>query len=251
MSIASEILRLQNASAAIASAIAAKGVTVPAGSGFDDYASLIASIETGGGGGGGGGAHTLPSGYTELSYIENPLGNSAYINLGLQINYTPGFDLDFMSYDDIGIDNYGCIIGARQASLNSDFQLTSYTGNTYSGSLRLGNNNNNAHLPAKNTRFTASLRNAVYTMNSTSYNYSRSSSTYNYNWFLFALNQQGNAIQNGHGRVYSLKLYIVGSLVRDMVPCKNPNNVVGLYDLVSEAFFGSANASTFTAGPTI
>ena len=46
MSVASEITRLQNDSAAIASAIAAKGVTVPSGSGYDDYATLIGSITT-------------------------------------------------------------------------------------------------------------------------------------------------------------------------------------------------------------
>lgn len=49
MSIASEISRLQSDSAAIASAIEAKGVTVPSGSGFDDYAGLIANISGGGG----------------------------------------------------------------------------------------------------------------------------------------------------------------------------------------------------------
>jgi len=50
MSIASEITRLQNDSAAIAAAIAAKGVTVPSGSGYDDYARLIGQISGGGGG---------------------------------------------------------------------------------------------------------------------------------------------------------------------------------------------------------
>lgn len=47
MSIASEITRLQDDSAAIAAAITAKGVTVPAGSGYDDYASLIGQISGG------------------------------------------------------------------------------------------------------------------------------------------------------------------------------------------------------------
>ena len=47
MSVASEISRLQSDSSAIASAISAKGVTVPSGSGYDDYATLIASIPTG------------------------------------------------------------------------------------------------------------------------------------------------------------------------------------------------------------
>lgn len=49
MSIASAISALQSASSDIASAIEAKGVTVPSGSGYDDYASLIASIPSGGG----------------------------------------------------------------------------------------------------------------------------------------------------------------------------------------------------------
>ncbi len=46
MSIADQILRLQADSAAIANAITAKGVSVPAGSGYDDYAGLIGSIST-------------------------------------------------------------------------------------------------------------------------------------------------------------------------------------------------------------
>lgn len=60
MSIASEITRLQNDSAAIAAAIAAKGVTVPAGSGYDDYATLIGQISGGGGGSSQVGVTTAP-----------------------------------------------------------------------------------------------------------------------------------------------------------------------------------------------
>ena len=48
MSIASAISALQRASSDIASAIAAKGVSVPSGCGFDDYASLIGQISGGG-----------------------------------------------------------------------------------------------------------------------------------------------------------------------------------------------------------
>lgn len=247
MSIASEILRLQGDSAAIASAIAAKGVTVPSGSGFDDYASLIGQIS--GGGGGGGGPHSLPSGYTQLSYIENPLNNSAYINLGIPIIDTPGFDIDFMCYDDLNSTTFGCIIGARYASGNNDYQLSSYSSGTQKGLLRLYNTGYDAHLPAKNTRFNAVLKNASYSVDSVSYTVARPSTNQTYNWYLFALNQQNSATQNGHGRVYSLKLYVKSYLVGDFVPCKNANNVVGLYDLVTETFFGSANASTFTAGP--
>lgn len=49
MSIASEITRLQGVKSDILSAIANKGVTVPAGSALDDCAGLIADIPSGGG----------------------------------------------------------------------------------------------------------------------------------------------------------------------------------------------------------
>jgi len=76
MSIASAISALQSASSDIASAITAKGVTVPSGSGFDDYASLIASIQTGGGGGGG----SLPYD-AEVEYIA--ANGTQYIDTGI------------------------------------------------------------------------------------------------------------------------------------------------------------------------
>lgn len=251
MSIATEIQRLQADSSAIASAITAKGVTVPSGSGFDDYATLIGQISTGGGGGGGG-PHSLPSGYTRLSYIENPLSSNAYINTGVPNGYKPLFTIDFMSYDDFNTTTYGCILGARTASNNNDWQLTTYctSGN---GTLRLGgaSQNNNAHLPSKNTRFTASLTSSAYIVDSTTYSVSRQASSLsaNYSMYLFALNQANSAVQNGHGRVYSLKIYYGNFWLRDYVPCKDPNNVVGLYDLITETFFGSENSTSFVAGP--
>lgn len=51
MSVQSEITRLQNAKAAIKTAIEGKGVTVPNGTLLDGMAALIESIEAGGGGG--------------------------------------------------------------------------------------------------------------------------------------------------------------------------------------------------------
>lgn len=59
MSIATAISALQSASSDIASAISAKGVTVPSGSGFDDYAGLIGQIS---------GSEPFP--FTKLSYLQ-------------------------------------------------------------------------------------------------------------------------------------------------------------------------------------
>lgn len=51
MSVSDTISRYSTAKTSIASAITAKGVTVPSGSGFEDFAALIRQISGGGGGG--------------------------------------------------------------------------------------------------------------------------------------------------------------------------------------------------------
>lgn len=52
------------------------------------------------------------------------------------------------------------------------------------------------------------------------------------------------------GKCYSFKVYDNDVLVRDLVPCINPSNVVGFYDVVNDTFYGSANNYAFVAGST-
>lgn len=40
-------------------------------------------------------------------------------------------------------------------------------------------------------------------------------------------------------------------LVRDFIPCINPNNVVGMYDIVNGVFYSSPNGTAFVAGPVV
>lgn len=195
----------------------------------------------------------VPAGYTQLVYIEQPLGNSAYINTGISSGANIGFVIDAMSYDEKATSGYGCFFGARYNSNSSDLQLTTFSSSgSYAGTLRRGGSsqNYNAHLPAKNTRFTASLVGNTYSIGADTVTTSASMSRA-YNIYLFALNNRNSVAQHGHFRLYSLKITNNGVDVRDFIPCIDPNNVVGLYDLVSGTFFSSENATTFVAGPTI
>ena len=36
-----------------------------------------------------------------------------------------------------------------------------------------------------------------------------------------------------------------------MVPCKDSNNVVGMYDVVNNTFYTSPNGAAFVAGPEV
>lgn len=54
------------------------------------------------------------------------------------------------------------------------------------------------------------------------------------------------------GKLYSLKIYSPdNTLVRDFIPCKNPINQVGLYDLVTNKFYSNAGSGSFIAGSGI
>lgn len=179
----------------------------------------------------------LPEGYTQLTYAETPLGTSAYINTGISASNSIGFEIDAMTYDELSNSDYGCLFGGRVSSNSSDFQLTTYSSSSSNkGTLRRGNSqkNFNARL-TKNTRFTASLNGNTYTINGSSYTTS-ANITSGKTIYLFALNNNGTATQHGHIRVYSFKLYNGTTELIDYLPCKNPSNVVGFYDLVNEVF---------------
>jgi hypothetical protein len=66
--------------------------------------------------------------------------------------------------------------------------------------------------------------------------------------YLFARNDGSGVDRFAKQRTYSSKIYDDGILVRDFVPAKNSNNVVGMYDIVSGTFFTNAGTGEFVAG---
>jgi hypothetical protein len=47
------------------------------------------------------------------------------------------------------------------------------------------------------------------------------------------------------GKIYSCRIYDSGVIVRDFVPCVNPNGDVGLYDVANDKFYGNAGTGKF------
>ena len=201
-----------------------------------------------------GGGSILPAGYTQLQYVENSIGNSAYIDTGINPKTQTGFYIDAYSYDALSDSGFGCILGGRYSSGSSDYQLSTYSGTydgvVYDGLLRTGAHGSgsahNAHLSV-NARIVAELSGNTYKVNGVSY----TAPAYNItasrgrNIYLFALNNNGSVTQNGHLRVYAFSLTQNGNKVIDYIPCKNPNNVVGFYDLVSKSFISPTSGTLY------
>lgn len=49
-------------------------------------------------------------------------------------------------------------------------------------------------------------------------------------------------------KIYSCQIYDNGTLIRDYVPCINPSGDVGLFDIVTQQFYGNAGDGVFTPG---
>lgn len=69
--------------------------------------------------------------------------------------------------------------------------------------------------------------------------------------WLFATNQNGVGRFSSKARIYSLKIYESGKLVRDFTPKKDADDYVGLYDRVSHTFFVSFTGYNFIAGDEV
>lgn len=79
------------------------------------------------------------------------------------------------------------------------------------------------------------------------------SSTHNWGTSLFCYfsNSSNSPARFVEADLYYFKLFVNGTLVRDLIPCKNSNNVVGMYDVVNDVFYTSPNGAAFTAGPAV
>ena len=67
--------------------------------------------------------------------------------------------------------------------------------------------------------------------------------------FVFACNDNGKSIKPATMRLYSMKIYDNGNLVRDFVPVvRKEDDAVGLYDLVNKKFYENNGTGEFASG---
>ena len=76
--------------------------------------------------------------------------------------------------------------------------------------------------------------------------------TFNQNFYIFTWNSGSWSAQKQNGKKRYARLWDNGVLVRNFIPAKrNSDDVVGMYDTVSETFFENAGTGEFIAGPEV
>lgn len=203
-------------------------------------------------------AGPLPVGYTQLEYIESTSSGRQYINLGIKLYQVKNTDYDIaikFKMSGRGGDNENqpalfCCQDPNNSPWPGTFIRMDLTKNTnvmgrYIGGTAkdnvLGSQNELIELPVQ----TPPDKNVK--------NLNNNNSTHMYGTALFCSfsNTSDSPYRFATGTIYYFKLFVEGVLVRDMVPCIDPNNVVGMYDVVNNVFYSSPNGAAFVAGPTV
>lgn len=188
----------------------------------------------------------LPSDYTELEYIES--SGTQYILVDYEINNNIKLECDFQFTELISGQNN--IIGLGNGNYN---RFTFGFSQTPRFLVGLGEN---FYLEATDyyTRklYTLDAKNKIAKCNDEEFTFT---GTFNFgaltkkDLILFARYSTAGVLDAFcKGKLYSAKYYDNDVLVRDLVPCKNSSNVVGMYDLVSESFFGNDGTGEFIGG---
>lgn len=178
----------------------------------------------------------LPSGYTQLEYIES--SGTQYIDTGLKPTQDYSITIKCQS---TGIDSNtyaGCDTNWQNTGFFVGVDVFEF-GNA--GIARIQNYGENPIVLTLDK--TGGYKDGVKTWNNASTATFQTVS----NLTLFALNRNGTMREYLTGKIYYCTISDNGTLVRNFIPCKNPDGAIGMYDTIGKQFYANAGTGNFTA----
>ena len=186
----------------------------------------------------------LPSGYKELEYIQS--SRTQYIDTGFKPNNNTRvvMDSEFLATPS----GNTALFGARTAANNKNYAMLFIP-----SSFRSDYNDvySQTWAVAATPRRIYDKNKETTTIDGTAKSYTNSVFQADYTLSLFAINAAGTVQWFASMRLYACQIYNNGALIRDYIPCTNADGAIGLYDLVTAAFFANAGTGTFAAGPDV
>lgn len=186
----------------------------------------------------------LPTGYTQLEYIKTT--GTQYIDTGfvadsntrVVFTYTPDNTKNTV------------LFGSRTSTTSSDMYYVLHANNTDAFRSDYGRNKLETGV-TPTTKTTIDKNKNVTIIGSYTGTSPEATFTCSSTLPLFAGNTGGVVSQFTSLYFYSGKIYDNGTLIRDFVPCKNLDGVIGLYDIVNDEFYQNAGTGDFVAGPDV
>ena len=179
----------------------------------------------------------LPSGYTELAYIQST--GTQYIDTLFKPNSNTKFVVDLQ------ISNSFChVFGARTSYLQKALCL--FWKSNSAAAIQVGNTQFDAGAFDETARHQVTMTaTELYMDGNLQKSYSTDYFQCEQNAWLMSCYSSSES-EYASGKLYSCQIYDNDVLIRDFVPCINASGEVGLYDLVGKQFYGNAGTGVFT-----
>ena len=220
---------------------------------FDPVSYAMGKAAGGGGGGGGGGI--LPSGYTQLQYIEST--GTQYIDSGVSDSSGMLCILDGCFVEKEADVDWATLCGVETANHDQhQIFVGKFGSDDYYDSGMAGVQNTNIQIIYGTTQlFISDTRNSYNYMSMNGVRYYRQAfgTLTGLSVGLFALKAGTNWQAHSKGRIGRVRFYgNTGTLLGDFYAAKrNSDGALGLYDLVTSTFFTNQGTGTFVAGPAV
>lgn len=181
----------------------------------------------------------LPTGYTEVQYIQS--SGTQHIDT----EFKPNQDSHVMAKLSTSETGSHTVFGADLSWTDNGFSLgTGFAHYRKETGTISGLNNGSPHEVDFNKNTISIDRSAVLTMGTSTFSIS-------HNMVLFANNRAGGIAEKTTMVLYYCQIYNGNTIVRNYIPCINPDGEIGLYDLANSKFYTNAGTGVFTAGPEI
>ena len=176
--------------------------------------------------------------YKELQYIQS--SGTQYIDLGFKLTNNHAVELDLQM-----INLNANIFGSRAGAQDRAFTLFSSTSviMTDMGGTR------NSTSPTTD-RINVYLSSSKIKIGTFEKNINSGSFTTPGNGYIFNISYSRPQSYMASMKLYGCKIYLSGTLIRDLIPCKY-NNQIGLWDTINGSFLGNAGTGEFVAGPKV
>lgn len=178
------------------------------------------------------GGSGLPDGYIELNYIQ--CSGTQYIDTGFKPNQNTTLEMK-------------CQASGASAIAAVDTSWTKVGFGILPSFGYYGNSLPSATFTSTTPIVIKQDKNTFYKNGSVVATATASTFQCAYNLVLFGLNRAGKVSEfTTSCQLYYCQIYDNGTLIRDYVPCINPDGAYGLYDLVNAQFYANAGSGSFT-----
>lgn len=186
----------------------------------------------------------LPSGYTQLKYIQS--SGTQHLDLEFKPNQNTRVVVDMYFPEQTAPK---AIFGSRNGDTAAEDSFVFWMIST--NAFRTDLDAEVLQIPVKPVgRFLIDKNKTSTRVNGIEYSNSDAVFQSNYNLALFTIIDVGGAdTRKVTAWLYACQVYDDGVLIRDLVPAINSGGTVGMYDVVNGVFYTNAGTGTFVAGP--